>query len=68
MRKDLAEKRGHSGALCLKAAIHGVAIKAWSRVSFLVPFLKISGPHFINKSGLLHLIIALLCNQDQKHQ
>ena len=35
----LAEKRGHSGALCLKAAIHGVA---WSRVSFLVPFLKMS--------------------------
>ena len=30
------------GAMCVKAAIHGVAIKAWSRVSFLVPFLKMS--------------------------
>ena len=38
----LAEKRGHLGALCLKAGIHGVAIKAWSRVSFLIPALKMS--------------------------
>lgn len=42
MRKDSNREEEAWGGLCLKAAIHCVAIRAWSSVSFFIPALKMS--------------------------